>query len=105
MDWYSESQTHRCPICEMEHLEAMYPDVYYQVNPMVEKYCMMYDVPSNPGFYPCPTRAAVEQAADYICQCMMANPQSPATEQFRGILRPLVLILLIRALLRRRRFI
>jgi len=103
MDW--DPLQHRCPLYEMEHLESMYPEEYYRVYPMVQKCCEIYDVPTNPGFYPYPTRAAVEQMTDYIHQSCLAAQTVPAAEQYRGgILRPLILILLIRELLRRRRY-
>ncbi|MBZ4653284.1 MAG: hypothetical protein JG781_623 [Peptococcaceae bacterium] len=96
----------QCPLYPQEHLEAMYPDIYHRVYPMIRQCCEIYDVPTNPGFYPYPTRAAVEQMADYIHQRVMADPASPAERQFGGgLLRALILILLIRELLRRRRSI
>ncbi|MGI5838696.1 MAG: hypothetical protein ACOX8W_03450 [bacterium] len=101
MNWIAPGP--RCPLYEMEHLESMYPAEYHHVYPMVRKCCEIYDVPSNPGFHPYPTRAAVEQMVDYIHQSCLAAQSAPATEQFRGILRPLIFILLIRELLRRRR--
>lgn len=85
-----------------EHLEAMYPEVYWRINPMIMTYTEMYDVPSNPGFYPYPTRAAVEQMADAIYQQATADPNFPMERQGRGFLRTLILVLLIRQLLHRR---
>lgn len=85
-----------------EHLEAMYPEMYWRINPMIMTYTEMYDVPSNPGFYPYPTRAAVEQMADAIYQQAIADPNFPMERQGRGFLRSLILILLIRQLLHRR---
>lgn len=88
-----------------EHLGAMYPDIYYQVYPMVKMCCEMYDVPTNPGFHPYPTRAAVEQMTDYILQNVETAGDAQINQQFgRGALRSLILILLVRELLRRRRF-
>lgn len=102
-----------CPVYGQEHLETMYPDIYYRVYPQVKMCCEMYDVPTNPGFYPYPTRAAVEQMTDYICQNMGTEEQPQVDQQFdygyggygfgRRFLRPLITILLIRELLRRRR--
>lgn len=92
-----------CPVFPTEHLEAMYPDVYKRVYPVVLQCCEIYDVPSNPGFYPYPTRAAVEQMTDYICQRCSAEMNTPMERQFGGgFLRTLIAILLIRQLLRRR---
>lgn len=89
------------PTCPMEHLEAMYPEIYHRVNPVVMQCCEMYDVPTNPGFCPYPTRAAVEQMTDYIYQqCMMHTSTSELSQA--PLLRSLILILLIRQLLRRR---
>lgn len=87
---------------QYEHLEAMYPDVYWRINPMVMTYTEIYDVPSNSGFYPYPTRTAVEQMADNIYQQAIADPNFPMERQGRGFLRSLILVLLIRQLLRRR---
>ncbi len=84
----------------------MYPDVYHRVYPIIRQCCEIYDVPVNPGFYPYPIRAAVEQMADYIYQKVITDPAIPAERQGGGgILRALILILLIRELLRRRRSI
>ena len=93
-----------CPVIPPEHLSAMYPEIYNRVFPVILQCCEIYDVPSNPGFYPYPTRAAVEQMADYICQrCSSEMSASMDRQQFGGgFLRTLVLILLIRQLLRRR---
>lgn len=92
------------PVLPAEHMEAMYPDVYRRVYPMVLMTTEMYDVPSNPGFYPYPTRAAVEQMADYIYQRTATDLSKGAdVQQFGGpLFRSLILILLIRQLLRRR---
>lgn len=101
--------TSTCPLYAMEHLEMMYPEEYNKVYPMVRMCCEMYDVPSNPGFYPYPTRAAVEQMTDYICQNVCTTGETEVNQQFgafgfgRRFLRPFILILLIRELLRRRR--
>ena len=96
-----------CPPYPTEHLSAMYPDIYNRVHPIVLQCCEIYDVPSNPGFYPYPTRAAVEQMTDYICQRCPSEMSTSMDRQFGqfgggGFLRTLVLILLIRQLLRRR---
>lgn len=90
------------PVYPYEHLEAMYPDIYRRVYPVMLQVCEMYDVPSNPGFYPYPTRAAVEQLTDYICQRCAAEPGFAMDRQVNPLLRSLILILLIRQLLRRR---
>jgi len=100
--------TPTCPIYMREHLESMYPEEYNRIYPMVKMYTEMYDVPSNPGFHPYPTRAAVEQMADHICNSMCTAEESEVNQQFgfgfgRRFLRPFILILLIRELLRRRR--
>lgn len=90
-----------CPTYPTEHLEAMYPDIYRRVYPVIMQCCEIYDVPSNPGFYPYPTRAAVEQMTDYIYQrCTMYTSTSEVSQA--PLLRSLILILLIRQLLRRR---
>lgn len=96
-----------------EHLEAMYPDIYNRVYPTVQMCCEIYDVPSNPGFYPYPTRAAVEQMTEYIYQNVATAAEPQVNQEFGygyggygyggGFLRPLITILLIRELLRRRR--
>lgn len=100
------NDTPMCPLYAQEHLEAMYPDVYNKVYPMVKLCCEMYDVPTNPGFYPYPTRSAVDQMTDYIYQNMGESGASQVKQQFGGeLLRSLILILLIRELLRRRRTI
>jgi hypothetical protein len=98
-----------CP----ERLEDMYPSVYYQVYPHVRQMCEMYDTSSNPDFYPCPRRHAVERMADEICSRVMLEMRDASDEldgediiaqQFRGgPFRDLVFILLIRELLGRRR--
>lgn len=95
-----------CP----ERLEDMYPSVYYQVYPHVNQICEMYDTSSNPDFYPCPRRHAVERMADEICSKVMlemrdaADEQDISAQQFRGgFFRDLVFILLVRELLGRRR--
>ncbi|MCL6478430.1 MAG: hypothetical protein K6T65_08430 [Peptococcaceae bacterium] len=89
------------PLYPQESLDAMYPDIYWSVYPTIKQMCEMYDTPGNPGFYPYPTRAAVEHMADYICQCITREKGMERQEE-RGLLRALVLILLIRELLRRR---
>lgn len=91
----------QCPVIPQEHLESMYPDIYRRVYPVVVQCCEIYDVPSNPGFYPYPTRVAVEQMTDYILQRVGSEPGFPMERQ-AGLLRALILILLIRQLLRRR---
>lgn len=90
-----------------EPLEAMYPDIYYQVYPKVKMYCEMYDVPMNSGLYPYPNRTAVEQMTDYIYQNVGTAVETKVEQQFGGgfggrIVRSLITILLIRELLRRR---
>lgn len=102
------------PVYGQENLEAMYPDIYYRVYPTVQRCCEMYDVPTNPGMYPYPTRVAVEQMTDYIYMNVGAMGEAQIN-QFGygygyggygfggGLLRPLIGILLIRELLRRRR--
>lgn len=86
-----------------EPLDAMYPDIYYRVYPMVKQMCEMYDTPSNPGFYPYPSRTSVAQMSEQICQRVMRDMgESFNPDGRRGFLRSLVLILLIRELLRRR---
>lgn len=97
-----QATTANYPPMNYEHLEAMYPEVYWRINPMVMRYTEMYDVPSNPGFYPYPTRAMVEQMTDTIYQQVMADPNFPMERQGGSFLRSLILILLIRQLLRRR---
>lgn len=91
------------PFIPEETLDAMYPDVYNRVYPAVRQMCERYDNPSNPGFYPYPTRAAVEGMADSIYQQVAPNLGMSFQQRRRGLLRPLILILLIRELLRRRR--
>jgi len=88
-----------------ETLDAMYPDIYYRCYPMVKQACEMYDNPDNPGFYPYPTRAAVDQMTDYVLQRVSMDGYYPMERQqdARGLLRGLILILIIRELLRRRR--
>lgn len=87
-----------------EPLDSMYPDVYYRVYPMVKQACEMYDNPNNPGFYPYPTRTAVEQLTDHVYQRAAAEGCCPMERQDgRGLLRALILVLVIRELLRRRR--
>ncbi|MDD4675382.1 MAG: hypothetical protein PHX31_07015 [Syntrophaceticus schinkii] len=93
-----------------EPLDAMYPEVYHRVYPHVKHMCEMYDNPSNPDFYPYPTRQGVEKMADHIYNRVLMEMRDASieedisTQQFgRGLLRDLVLILLIRELLRRRR--
>jgi len=97
-----QASTTNYPPVTYEHLEAMYPEVYWRINPMVMRYTEMYDVPSNPNFYPYPNRAAVEQMADTIYQQVMNDPNFQNDRQGGGFLRALILILLIRQLLRRR---
>lgn len=92
-----------CPPHATEPLDAMYPDIYYQVYPTVKRYCEMYDNPNTPGCHPYPSRAFVEQMADQIYQQVAVSTGYPLERQGgRGLLRSLVLILLIRELLRRR---
>lgn len=83
-----------------EPLTAMYPDVYYSVYPVVQQMCDMYDNPSNPDFYPHPSRSAVERLADDIYYSVVGDPMM--MQEGRGLLRALILILLIRELIRRR---
>lgn len=63
-----------------ETLDQMYPDIYYSVYPLIKKICEKYDVPSNPGCYPYPTRAMVEQMIESVCQ-MMGNTGAPVPYQ------------------------
>lgn len=93
-----------------EPLDAMYPDIYHRVYPHVKQMCEMYDNPSNPDFYPYPTRHGIEKMTDHIYNKVLPEMRDVSTEedisaqQFRrGLLRDLILILLIRELLRRRR--
>ncbi|MTI84979.1 MAG: hypothetical protein FH756_14065 [Firmicutes bacterium] len=88
-----------------EPLDSMYPDVYYRCYPYVKQACEMYDNPDNPGFYPYPTRTAVDQLTDYVYQRMNSGYTQSMDRQYYGggILRPLLTILIIRELLRRRR--
>lgn len=86
-----------------ETLDAMYPDVYYRVYPMVKQACEMYDNPNNQGFYPYPTRTSVNQLTDYVYQRVAMDGYYPMERQDgTGVLRSLILILVIRELLRRR---
>ncbi len=86
-----------------EPLDTMYPDIYYHVYPTVKQYCEMYDNPNNPGCYPYPTRVAVEQMTTQIYQKVTMVTSYPLERQDGGgLLRPIILILLIRELLRRR---
>ena len=103
------NSTPTCPICPREHLESMYPEEYHRVYPMVKMYTEMYDIPSNPNFFPYPTREAVEHMADCICNSFCTAEETEVNQQFgvgfgRRFLRSFVLVLLIRELLRRRRF-
>lgn len=99
-----------CPVYGNEQLEAMYPAVYHMVYPRVKHYTEMHDVPTNPNMYPYPSQVQVEQMTNQIYQDLMANPHSVAAMQQFGdgfdgrFLRPLILILLLRELQRRRRF-
>ncbi|SFG22850.1 hypothetical protein SAMN05660649_01042 [Desulfotomaculum arcticum] len=91
------------PPCATEPLDVMYPDIYYQVYPVVKQYCEMYDNPSNPGCYPYPTRMTIEQMTTQIYQkVVVVTGYQLERQDGRGLLRSLVLILLIRELLRRR---
>ncbi|MTI82664.1 MAG: hypothetical protein FH756_01940 [Firmicutes bacterium] len=88
-----------------EPLDRMYPDVYYRCYPYVKQACEMYDNPDNPGFYPYPTRVAVEQMTEYVFQRVDAGDYTQSMDRQYyggGILRPLIGILVIRELLRRR---
>lgn len=89
------------PTQPTETLDQMYPEIYYKCYPVVKRACEMYDVPSNPMFYPYPTRAAVQQLADYCCQQIESDPAFMMDRQGR-LFRDLVLILLLRQLLFRR---
>lgn len=95
---------------QREPLDAMYPEIYYRIYPMVKQICEMHDNPSNPELCPYPSRSGVERMADHIYRRVLTEmgddypEREYAAEQFgrRGLLRPLILILLIRELLRRR---
>lgn len=92
-----------------EPLAEMYPDIYKRVCPYVLQATEMYDRPNNPEFYPYPRRAAVERLADRVYQRVSQCPEFSedfSAKQFfdRDILRPLIIILLIRELTRRRGF-
>jgi len=86
-----------------ETLDAMYPDIYNRCYPLIKQSCEMYDNPNNPGFYPYPTRASVNQMTDYVYQRVASEGYYPMDRQDGGnLLRSLILILVIRELLRRR---
>jgi hypothetical protein len=114
-----------------ETLENMYPECYYKIYPRVKKMCEMYDTPNNPDMYPNPTRESIERMTDNIYADVFPELGYPEEEdmdypkgkgrQFgfgpgfgptfgpgfgfgrrRRFLRPLISILLIRELLRRR---
>ncbi|KUK36950.1 MAG: hypothetical protein PWQ99_645 [Clostridia bacterium] len=94
----------------VEPLDSMYPEIYYRLYPMIKQMCEMHDNPSNPELYPYPSRAGVERMADHIYRRVLADHGSDYPEREYvaeqlgrgGLLRPLILILLIRELLRRR---
>lgn len=93
-----------------EPLDAMYPEIYCRVYPMVKQMCEIHDNPSNPEMCPYPSRAGVERMVDHIYSRMLTEvgdgflDREFTAEQFGGrrLFRDIILILLLRELLRRR---
>jgi len=92
-----------------DQLENMYPKTYKIVNPVVQSYCDKMDVMSNPS------KEQLDEICEKICKDVEADVEKVIAEEGkddkrqlgvggRVILRDLVGILLIRELLRRRRF-
>lgn len=98
-----------------ENLERMYPEIYYKIQPEVERQCDMLDM--TYGYMYAPSRQDVDRMVDDIysrveqydmetsARQVSADADSVETQFFggRGALRDLVGILLIRELLDRRR--
>lgn len=92
-----------------DQLENMYPKTYKIVNPVVQSYCDKMDTMSNPS------KEQLDEVCEKICKDVEADVEKVIAEEGkddkrqlglggRFILRDLVGILLIRELLRRRRF-
>ena len=92
-----------------EELEKMYPKTYNIVNPVVQSYCDKMDVMSNP------TKEQLDEICEKICKDVEGevdkivaaeNKENKRQLGFGGrfILRDLTRILLLRELIRRRRF-
>ncbi len=103
----------------MEYEPMQYPEVYYMVNPMVEQRLDMMDQSYNAAMYPYPSPEMVDKMSEDIYkECMEKYPekmkeyenQMPNNEtnqryrRRRGLFGNLIPILLIRNLLRRRRY-
>lgn len=99
-----------------EDLERMYPRIYYQVYPAVQRHCDMAEATYGPTFTP--TRehldkmvddvlAQVKVEVDVDVDVKVKSPRDDDDRQFpfagRRLLRDLVSVLFIRDLLRRRR--
>lgn len=98
-----------------------YPEIYYTVYPVILRKCEMMDSPHNPIMWPYPSHEMVEKMTDEIyndcklrhadlfkkCQIDSETEAESETAQFwgpGGLLRGLIGVLLIRELLRRRRY-
>lgn len=104
-----------CPMMAMpeQQLEQMYPKTYFVIFPVVLRYCDMMDMNFGCMYIPC--REEIEDMCEKICrevegevEAVMSQECAESDRQFgfggRRIFRNLVEILLIRELLRRRRF-
>lgn len=104
-----------CPMMNMpeQQLEQMYPKIYFVVFPVVQRHCDMMDM--NHGCTHVPCREEIEEMSERVCkevegevETIMSQERSEDDRQLgfggRRVLRNLVEILLIRELLRRRRF-
>ena len=95
-----------------EQLEAMYPQCYYIINPVVERTCD--EMVSHYGHMYTPTREQLDSMVDRIYgqveadvnEAFSRSPNEDERQFFGGgrrVLRDLISILLIRNLIRRRR--
>lgn len=94
-------------------LEAMYPKTYHIINPVVQHYCDMMDM--KYGVMNNPTKEQLDEACENICKDVEGEVDKAVGDEMkegqrqlgfggRRILRDLAGILLLRELLRRRRF-
>lgn len=92
-----------------------YPKVYYKLYPKVKMLCEQMDLQSNPSMYPCPSHETIEQMTDHLYNTMSKEDLAEIESCLEGsdrqlgfsgrrLLRDLIGILLIRELIRRRRF-
>ncbi|SCX79121.1 hypothetical protein [Alkaliphilus peptidifermentans] len=81
-------------------LTDMYPDVYRRVYPRVREICHHMDVPTNPRMYPQVDPRMIEEMVGQIYEMEMSQPYA---QQFRGVFRDLITILVLRELIGRRR--